>query len=41
VPGQVARVHLKPDKTGTYAFLCDIFCGTGHENMNGTIKVIE
>lgn len=41
LPKQVARVHLKPEKTGTFPFLCDIFCGSGHENMNGTIKVVD
>jgi cytochrome c oxidase subunit 2 len=40
VPGKVARVRLKPDKVGTFAFLCDIFCGSGHETMNGTITVV-
>ena len=40
-PGQVAVVHLKPDKAGTFTYLCDIFCGSGHENMNGTITVTE
>jgi cytochrome c oxidase subunit 2 len=41
LPKQVARVRFTPDKTGTYPFLCDIFCGSGHENMNGVIKVID
>jgi cytochrome c oxidase subunit 2 len=41
VPGQVSRVHLNPDKIGTFTFLCDVFCGSGHENMNGVIKVVE
>jgi len=41
LPKQVAHVHLKPEKVGTYPFLCDIFCGSGHENMNGMIKVID
>src|ERR1700693_1690400 len=40
IPGQVARVRLVPDKTGTFAFICDIFCGNGHEAMNGTITVV-
>jgi cytochrome c oxidase subunit 2 len=40
VPGQVARVRLVPDKVGTFAYLCDIFCGDGHEQMNGTIRVV-
>ena len=39
VPGKVARVRLTPDKTGTFTFLCDIFCGSGHETMNGTLVV--
>src|SRR5512132_472251 len=29
IPGKVARVRLVPDKVGTFAFLCDVFCGTG------------
>lgn len=41
LPKQVAHVHLKPEKVGSYPFLCDIFCGSGHENMNGTIKVVD
>ncbi|MEF9387197.1 cupredoxin domain-containing protein [Ralstonia pseudosolanacearum] len=39
VPGQTARLALTPDRTGTFEFLCDIFCGTGHETMNGTLVV--
>jgi cytochrome c oxidase subunit 2 len=38
-PGKVARVKLTPDKTGTFTFLCDIFCGSGHETMSGTLIV--
>ena len=40
IPGQVARVRLVPDKVGTFTFLCDVFCGSGHETMNGTIIVV-
>lgn len=40
IPGQAARVRLVPDKIGTFAFLCDIFCGSGHETMSGTITVV-
>ena len=40
VPGQVARLRLVPDKVGTFTFLCDVFCGSGHETMNGTITVV-
>jgi cytochrome c oxidase subunit II len=41
LPGQTARVRIVPDKVGTFAFFCDIFCGSGHENMTGIITVIE
>jgi cytochrome c oxidase subunit 2 len=39
VPGTVSRIRLTPDKTGEFTFLCDVFCGSGHEDMNGTIVV--
>jgi cytochrome c oxidase subunit 2 len=41
VPGKATRLRLVPDKTGTFVFLCDIFCGTGHEEMNGKITVVD
>ena len=37
--GQVVRVKLQPDTVGQFAFLCDNFCGSGHEEMAGTIIV--
>ena len=40
VPGKPARVRLVPGKVGTFTYLCDIFCGDGHEQMNGTIRVV-
>jgi cytochrome c oxidase subunit 2 len=39
VPGKTSRLRLVPDKPGTFTFLCDIFCGDGHEQMNGTLVV--
>jgi len=39
IPGKTTRVDLTPDKTGTFTFLCDIFCGDGHEGMSGTLVV--
>ncbi len=39
-PGKVTKLEFTPDKVGTFAFLCDIFCGSGHESMNGTITVV-
>ena len=40
VPGKISRVRLVPDKTGSYIFVCDIFCGSGHEEMHGKLSVI-
>jgi cytochrome c oxidase subunit II len=39
VPGKTMKVSLTPDKTGTFIFLCDVFCGEGHETMNGRLVV--
>ncbi|KAI3592614.1 Cytochrome c oxidase (B(O/a)3-type) chain II [Cupriavidus sp. U2] len=39
-PGKAVEVRLTaPKQRGTYTFLCDIFCGSGHESMSGTISV--
>jgi cytochrome c oxidase subunit 2 len=39
IPGQKVRLKVTPDKTGTFAFFCDYFCGTGHEGMQGNVIV--
>ncbi len=39
VPGEDARVTITPQKAGTFVFFCNIFCGDGHEDMNGTLIV--
>jgi len=41
LPGQLTQVRLTPGKAGEYAFLCDNFCGSGHEEMNGKIIVTD
>ena len=38
-PGQDTRVTITPDKTGSFTFFCDVFCGDGHEDLNGTLVV--
>jgi cytochrome c oxidase subunit 2 len=38
-PGKVTRIRIVPDKAGTFAFHCDVFCGSGHEEMAGEIVV--
>ena len=40
-PGVTEDVRFVPNKAGTFTFFCDVFCGEGHEDMSGTIKVIE
>jgi cytochrome c oxidase subunit II len=39
-PGKVARLPFTPDRTGTFDFYCDVFCGDGHEDMDGKIHVV-
>ena len=38
-PGAAVRVPVQAGAAGTVDFLCDIFCGSGHETMNGVIVV--
>jgi cytochrome c oxidase subunit 2 len=39
MPGLVTRLKFTPDKAGEFEFHCDIFCGSGHETMSGTLVV--
>lgn len=39
VPGKVTTLRLKPEKAGEFAFICDVFCGSGHEDMGGNLIV--
>lgn len=38
-PGKPVPLRLVPDKAGTFEFICDVFCGEGHEDMTGKIHV--
>jgi len=38
-PGQTIELPAVAKAAGTLPFLCDIFCGSGHETMNGLIEV--
>jgi cytochrome c oxidase subunit 2 len=40
-PGAVEKLRFVPDTVGTFVFFCDVFCGGGHEDMSGILKVIE
>lgn len=41
IPGQVRQLQFTPTKTGHFAFVCDVFCGSGHEDMTGMITVVD
>jgi cytochrome c oxidase subunit 2 len=40
-PDETATVHLIPTKTGQFVFHCDIFCGDGHEDLQGVVTVTD
>jgi cytochrome c oxidase subunit 2 len=39
VPGRVTRLNLHPKVPGVIDFVCDNFCGDGHEEMHGRFVV--
>ena len=39
VPGREAVLMFTPDRAGSFTFVCDVFCGNGHEDMSGTLVV--
>jgi cytochrome c oxidase subunit 2 len=41
IPGKVVTARLVPQKTGKFDIVCDNFCGSGHEEMDGTLVVEE
>jgi cytochrome c oxidase subunit 2 len=41
VPGKITELKVTPQKAGKFDFFCDVFCGSGHEGMNGKITVTE
>ena len=40
-PGQVTRLRIVPSTTGRFPFACNVFCGSGHEDMNGELVVVD
>ena len=40
-PGEATELRFVPQKTGTIHFYCDVFCGPGHDDMNGVINVTD
>lgn len=39
-PGQTATVTFTATKKGTFTFKCNLPCGPGHKDMQGTLVVI-
>lgn len=39
VPGRMTRIALTPREPGVIDFVCDNFCGDGHEEMHGRFVV--
>jgi len=39
VPGRITRLELQPSRPGVIDFVCDNFCGEGHEEMHGRFVV--
>ncbi len=35
----MSSIEFTADKTGTFMWYCDNFCGTGHSSMHGTLTV--
>jgi cytochrome c oxidase subunit II len=40
-PGRTVEVTFTPDRAGRFVFLCDNFCGEGHDRMTGFLVVTE
>jgi cytochrome c oxidase subunit 2 len=38
-PGKTTAITIQPDKAGSYAAICDHYCGLGHNSMKMTIVV--
>src|SRR3954454_8890525 len=41
VPGVVNYARVKFDQPHNYKLLCHEFCGTGHERMAATVRVVD
>jgi cytochrome c oxidase subunit 2 len=41
VAGETVEVAFTADKAGEFTFFCNVFCGSGHSQMNGKLIVEE
>jgi heme/copper-type cytochrome/quinol oxidase subunit 2 len=40
-PDQTRSITFQADKPGTFHFHCSVYCGDGHSQMHGEMRVIE
>ncbi|MDP3970186.1 MAG: cupredoxin domain-containing protein [bacterium] len=38
-PGEITKIEFIADKSGTYTMSCNVYCGSGHSSMEGTLIV--
>ncbi|HLC73480.1 MAG TPA: cupredoxin domain-containing protein [Candidatus Nanoarchaeia archaeon] len=38
-PGKTTTIEFTADKIGTFSFMCSVFCGSGHSDMEGKLIV--
>jgi cytochrome c oxidase subunit 2 len=41
IPGRTVELTFTPTRSGRFTFLCDNFCGEGHDKMMGVLVVSE
>ena len=39
--GESKTVEFVADKAGTFPFMCNVYCGSGHRDMKGELVVLE
>ena len=39
IPGQISEITVEFDESGEYGVLCNEYCGSGHQDMEGSILV--
>ena len=40
-PDKITTVQFDADKAGVYHIHCTYYCGPGHDEMHGTLKIVE
>lgn len=41
IPGKTVELTFTPNRAGQFVFLCDNFCGEGHDKMSGMLIVTD